>query len=85
MSSWQPQCEFRANPLGCNCISWNNAFDEVPMLVIGGLDLKSSQHHQSQNYLELAQTHEKQVMEETLVQIFYKNTDANRQSYTRYA
>lgn len=39
LSSWQSIFEIKTNSLGCNCISWSNAFDEPPMFVVGCNDI----------------------------------------------
>ena len=35
LASWAEVYQIKTNSLGCNCISWNPAFDEPPMIVVG--------------------------------------------------
>lgn len=38
LNSWTEIFEIKTNSTGCNCLSWNPAFDEPPMLVVGSSD-----------------------------------------------
>ena len=42
LNSWAEIYEVKANSVGCNCLSWNPAFDETPMLVVGCSDFSQS-------------------------------------------
>jgi hypothetical protein len=39
LTSWTEVYEIRTNSqMGCNCLAWNPAFDELPMIMIGCQD-----------------------------------------------
>lgn len=35
LSTWTESHDIKTMSAGCNCISWNTAFDEFPMIVVG--------------------------------------------------
>lgn len=39
LSSWTKIGEFKTGGGACNCIDWNPAFDEIPMLVVGSSEI----------------------------------------------
>jgi nucleoporin SEH1 len=38
LTSWVEVFKIKTSDLGCNCLSWNPAFDEPPMIVVGCSD-----------------------------------------------
>ena len=45
LTSWNDVYDFNTNTLGCNCLSWNPAFNEPQMLVLGCLSGQSGLPH----------------------------------------
>jgi hypothetical protein len=43
LTSWTEIFEIKANSTSCNCLSWNPAFDEPPMIVVGSNDFSTQQ------------------------------------------
>lgn len=69
--------QLQTNSFGCSCLSWNPAFDEPQMFVVGCLARPASQaHHQGIEHLD---------SEESLLQIYYKKEGATGQNYTLYS
>jgi WD40 repeat protein len=41
LTSWTEIFDIKTNSTGCNCLSWNPAFDELPMIVVGCNDYQT--------------------------------------------
>ena len=42
LTQWHETNEIRTNSFGCNCLSWNPAFDEPQMFIVGCNDLSQT-------------------------------------------
>ena len=74
LTQWQEVHKVETNSLGCTCLSWNPAFDEPQIFIVGcNASGKSAQ----------AQENQAQENEDSLLQIYYKKT--NQSNFTLYS
>ena len=74
IASWTESFEIKTMSAGCNCISWNLAFDENPMIVVGCQKYEPSQQ-------SILQKENQDLIDESLLQIYQRRDSAKENAF----